>query len=81
MEVIGHRESVGRPALYATTRQFLDDLGLSSLDQLPALESPNSPLDALVGLEESGDAFQLSLENALPLQSDQSPDQQAHGPT
>lgn len=81
VEVIGHRESVGRPALYATTRQFLDDLGLSSLDQLPALESPNSPLDALVGLEESGDAFQLSLENALPLQSDQSPDQQAHGPT
>lgn len=40
VEVIGHRETVGRPALYATTRQFLDDLGLSSLDQLPALQSP-----------------------------------------
>ncbi len=38
IEVIGHRETVGRPALYATTRQFLDDLGLSSLDQLPALD-------------------------------------------
>jgi segregation and condensation protein B len=37
IEVIGHRETVGRPALFATTRQFLDDLGLSSLDQLPAL--------------------------------------------
>ena len=40
VEVIGHRETVGRPALYATTRQFLDDLGLASLDQLPLIESP-----------------------------------------
>jgi segregation and condensation protein B len=40
IEVIGHREAVGRPALYATTRQFLDDLGLASLDQLPELQSP-----------------------------------------
>lgn len=39
IEVIGHRETVGRPALFATTRQFLDDLGLSSLDQLPPLEA------------------------------------------
>jgi segregation and condensation protein B len=40
VEVIGHREAAGRPALYATTRQFLDDLGLASLDQLPELQSP-----------------------------------------
>jgi len=40
VEVIGHRETVGRPMLYATTRQFLDDLGVSSIDQLPPLESP-----------------------------------------
>jgi len=40
VEVIGHREAAGRPALYATTKQFLDDLGLSSLDQLPLLEGP-----------------------------------------
>lgn len=40
IEVIGHRETVGRPALYATTKQFLDDLGLESLDQLPLIESP-----------------------------------------
>lgn len=40
VEVIGHRETVGRPALFATTRQFLDDLGLQSLDQLPTLEDP-----------------------------------------
>ncbi len=39
VEVIGHRETIGRPGLYATTRQFLDDLGLESLDQLPLLES------------------------------------------
>ena len=40
VEVIGHRETVGRPGLYATTRQFLDDLGLESLDQLPLIETP-----------------------------------------
>jgi len=40
VEVIGHRETVGRPGLYATTRQFLDDLGLASLAQLPVLETP-----------------------------------------
>lgn len=39
IEAIGHREAPGRPALYATTRQFLDDLGLASLDQLPALDA------------------------------------------
>ena len=39
VEVIGHRETVGRPGLYATTRQFLDDLGVESLDQLPILSS------------------------------------------
>jgi len=50
VEVIGHRETVGRPALLATTRQFLDDLGLQSLDQLPTLgDAPVqvSMLDAL----------------------------------
>lgn len=40
IEVIGHRETVGRPALFATTRQFLDDLGLSSLEQLPVADDP-----------------------------------------
>jgi segregation and condensation protein B len=38
IEAIGYREAPGRPALYATTRQFLDDLGLASLEQLPMLE-------------------------------------------
>lgn len=40
VEVIGHRDAPGRPALYATTKQFLDDLGLASLDELPLLENP-----------------------------------------
>ena len=40
IEAIGYREAPGRPALYATTRQFLDDLGLASLDQLPAARRP-----------------------------------------
>lgn len=39
VEVIGHRETVGRPALFATTKQFLDDLGVQSLDELPIMES------------------------------------------
>jgi segregation and condensation protein B len=38
IEAIGYREAPGRPALLATTRQLLDDLGLQSLDQLPALD-------------------------------------------
>lgn len=39
IDVVGHRETPGRPALYATTRKFLDDLGLRSLSELPALEA------------------------------------------
>jgi segregation and condensation protein B len=38
IDTVGHRETPGRPALYATTRQFLDDLGLRTLEELPALE-------------------------------------------
>jgi segregation and condensation protein B len=37
IEVIGHKEVLGRPALFGTTRRFLDDLGLRSLDELPPL--------------------------------------------
>lgn len=38
IDVVGHREVPGRPALYATTKTFLDDLGLRSLQELPPLE-------------------------------------------
>jgi segregation and condensation protein B len=50
IETIGHRDTVGRPGLYATTRQFLDDLGLERLDQLPPLDDDSSA-DALARLE------------------------------
>ena len=54
VEVIGHKEVPGRPALYATTKTFLDDLGLRSLQELPPLEdiaktldlTPTPPLDS-----------------------------------
>jgi segregation and condensation protein B len=51
VEVIGHRETVGRPALFATTRQFLDDLGLASLDQLPPLDGSDVQESALGRLD------------------------------
>jgi segregation and condensation protein B len=68
VEVIGHRESVGRPGLYATTRHFLDDLGLSSLDQLPLLASVEGQAAVLASLnppEEDTQQATLSLDDAL----------------
>ena len=68
VEVIGHRESVGRPGLYATTRQFLDDLGLSSLDQLPLLSSVEGQAAALATLNPTDDdstQTSLSLDEAV----------------
>ena len=55
IEVVGHRDTPGRPALYATTKTFLDDLGLRSLSELPPLaeldashllEMPDAPTKA-----------------------------------
>ncbi|MCP5287429.1 MAG: SMC-Scp complex subunit ScpB [Burkholderiaceae bacterium] len=71
IEAIGYREAPGRPALYATTRQFLDDLGLQSLSQLPPLEAPGGE-QALAGLldpvdEAEGPAAEQAL---LPLDDD-----------
>lgn len=57
VEVIGHRETVGRPSLFATTRQFLDDMGLQSLDQLPVLDDPTgnaNVLEAMAAAAQSG---------------------------
>jgi segregation and condensation protein B len=42
IEAVGHRETPGRPALYATTKAFLDDLGLTSLAELPPLAELDS---------------------------------------
>lgn len=69
VEVIGHREAPGRPGLYATTKQFLDDLGLASLDQLPMLDNPlqaSQAFESLVPPEE---------EIALPQAPDANPNE------
>lgn len=46
IDVVGHREVVGRPALLGTTKQFLDDLGLASLSQLPPLQPVGEGADS-----------------------------------
>ena len=52
VEVIGHREAPGRPALLATTEQFLDDLGLKTLDALPPLGERGDVLPNFDGLQQ-----------------------------
>jgi segregation and condensation protein B len=61
VEVIGHRETVGRPSLYATTRQFLDDLGLASLDQLPVFDSAQAQANAFARLGEDYPSLQMNM--------------------
>ena len=66
VEVIGHRETVGRPGLYATTKQFLDDLSLVSLDQLPLLQSVDAQASLLSSVIEDENAQpSLSLDEVL----------------
>nr|WP_315226666.1 SMC-Scp complex subunit ScpB [uncultured Limnohabitans sp.] len=61
VEVIGHRETVGRPALFATTRQFLDDLGLASLDQLPIYDTAQAQANAFARLGEDDPSLQMNM--------------------
>ncbi|OAJ54369.1 SMC-Scp complex subunit ScpB [Paraburkholderia ginsengiterrae] len=70
IEVIGHRDVPGRPALYATTRQFLDDLGLKALDELPPLADPSAQLNvdllgqhAIEFADADADAAQAAVES------------------
>lgn len=68
VEVIGHREAPGRPALYATTKQFLDDLGLESLDRLPLLDGPVQQARVLESLQSADASPQVALDmDASPL--------------
>ena len=62
IDIVGHRESPGRPELFSTTRSFLDDLGLRSLDELPTLED----LGSLV--ESSEPEESASVDAAMPEQ-------------
>ncbi len=66
VEAIGYRESPGRPALLATTKHFLDDLGLTSLEQLPLLNGPAAAPDAL-GDGPGGQASWLEMQASLAL--------------
>ena len=71
VEVIGHRETVGRPSLYATTRQFLDDLGLASLDQLPIYDTTQAQTNAFARLSDEAPDSQMlmALEDAVHAQN------------
>jgi segregation and condensation protein B len=77
VEVIGHRETAGRPALFATTRQFLDDLGLDSLDQLPVLDSPAQQANLLSSLSSAADQPDLAIETRVGMDGPQSAGQAA----
>lgn len=69
VEVIGHRDAPGRPALFATTKQFLDDLGLASLSQLPTLDGLPVSQALLPGLDEPEQASPEAAEHVEdPLQ-------------
>ena len=61
VDVIGHRETVGRPALYATTKLFLDDLGVTSLEELPSMNTGDDPVEKLTQIE-----FGLNLSDLEP---------------
>ena len=69
IEVIGHREAAGRPALFATTRQFLDDLGIESLDQLPAIDSPAGEARILSALNDANGGDQPALLGTPPAET------------
>ena len=70
VDVIGHRETAGRPALYATTKQFLDDLGVSSLNELPPMEGQNEPAAMLEQIEFATGASETGLEMPADPSSD-----------
>jgi segregation and condensation protein B len=53
IDVVGHRDAPGRPALYATTKKFLDDLGLRSLSELPPLTEIERVMDLAEQAHES----------------------------
>ncbi|MDO6385050.1 SMC-Scp complex subunit ScpB [Uliginosibacterium sp. 31-12] len=62
IDTIGHRDTPGRPALYATTKHFLDDLGLRSLTELPPLAELEGVLDLVDTAEAASSALAQSEE-------------------
>jgi segregation and condensation protein B len=67
VEVVGHKDTIGRPGLYATTKQFLDDLSLKDLQSLPMLEDGSISAEALgqAVIEFDADA---TVETVIPLE-------------
>jgi segregation and condensation protein B len=83
IDILGHRDAPGRPALFGTTKQFLDDLGLRSLNELPAVES-NDALDVLEGLDLGGQeapASEQSNEAGVTVSEDPSKTGETDSPT
>jgi len=81
IEAIGYREAPGRPALLATTKQFLDDLGLASLEQLPELEHGTQVTPAFeLALADQPSLLDATQSN-LPLDEEQEPEELAGAPS
>ena len=69
IDTVGYRDVPGRPALYATTKTFLDDLGLRSLQELPPIEQISSTLD-LVPQTQPSEKASAAAETATPAAAD-----------
>ena len=80
IEVVGHREVPGRPALFSTTAEFLDDLGLRSLSELPSLQDAGGEAVAELELQLS-DASAASSEDSQQSNSESRPSELIHSPT
>ena len=89
VEIVGYRETPGRPAIFATTRGFLDDLNLRSLEELPPLEELQSALEpptaSLIALEAAAsppheESIEEKLSEEKPTDEPQTPEssEQAH---
>ena len=70
IEVVGHKETVGRPGLYATTRQFLNDLSLTSLQELPMLDDASEQAESLaqkvIDFEDGAQVTEVVATDELP---------------
>jgi segregation and condensation protein B len=66
VDIVGHRETPGRPAIFATTKRFLDDLNLRSLEELPPLDELQSALESVAPALDVAPHQQPLLEAAAP---------------
>lgn len=70
IDVVGHREVPGRPELFATTKQFLDDLNLRSLEDLPALDDLGALVESTPGASTPPEVAEPQSEHAAPEATD-----------